>query len=285
MLHIVDNIIILENELNSNITFGQFTSLDVEVTKDCCDTYDDTIDLVEDKEWRVLLPLTNAVIREVTFRNTITGKLYTLSGLNIILSNTNDLQITLTNAINVYLNKTEIDADGFATVNIAITSTTTANVDNHSYDLKNFIKHHIPYSVTYDVHIIGNIAPESVNNVSYFNYKNSQSNTYLNSENNLYIFPKLLNNSYFDNGIYTVSATLKNNDDTLVYKVTKCIFIDYNLKEKIIELDSKEVLLSYYGLNNSDDCDCDCDFKCEIYDVIKNSLLNSNNYINDCNCS
>lgn len=286
MLHIVDNILILEDEITSDITFDNFSSLELELVKNCCTAYNDVIDLTQEKEWTVFLPLDNAIVRKVTFRNIITGKLYTLSGLAISIVDANSLQVTLTNSINTYLNTVEIDADNFTVINIALTSTTTANATNFSYELKDFLKHHIPYSVTYDVHIIGEPEPQSINNVSYFSYNNSQSNTYLNSQNNLYIFPKLISNTYFDNGIYTINIKLLSDDEELIYEKTKCIIVDYNLKEKIIELNDKNVLFAYYGLNNSADCDCDCEFKCEIYKLIENSLFKpEDNYTNECNCS
>lgn len=77
------------------------------------------------------------------------------------------------------------------------------------------------------------------------------------------IYPALMGNDKFPDGVYSISMTIVTEDGTSV-TLNECLLMDCELPCKIANMGKEEAAFYYYLLKELSDCDCDCSIMCEI---------------------
>lgn len=98
---------------------------------------------------------------------------------------------------------------------------------------------------------------------SFFTCGGISTEDYVYNAGELLIRPSIMGESEFPDGVYGISITAFAEDGSKVV-VNECYLMDCELKCKVLDSDNKEAFFIYYLLKESYECDCDCETLCDL---------------------
>lgn len=259
---------------------SDYNSLNISLQKNCCDNiYNDTIlaNSIVQNSYKINLPIVaGLIVKEVWFKNIVTGISFKVSTVN---------NVSITNSSNFIGITTSINTFFQSNFNNATTITSTQiNVPVYVYTLAavptNFSPEKIVYTYT-----------GGIETTEYFISSLSNKNTVASSINSgLIINPQIMDDILFEDGIYTIKTEVISDNGSTITE-TNCIFVDCTTKCKIADVlpnlnnnEKIEVLMLHYSLVNATNCSCNCKELCDVYTqlykYIGTTIVNSG-----CNCN